>query len=156
MVGALLYLSGKTTPDIAFAFGVLSRFMSCHEKDQMRVANGVLRYLRGTTRLGVVFGGGEPLHGPPVDANEGTGGDGAGQPHDALRVGRSAEGEAAALDGLAGARPDGGQRVGPTWPEGGGGRSGEGGGAPVGSVDAKRGGEVATRHGVRSVPREHS
>ena len=63
MVGAHLYLSSKTTPDIAFAFGVLSRFMSCHEKDQMRVANGVLRYLRGTTRLGVVFGGGEPLQG---------------------------------------------------------------------------------------------
>jgi len=29
----------------------------------MRAAKGVLRYLRGTTRLGVVYGGSEPLQG---------------------------------------------------------------------------------------------
>ena len=48
---------------IAFAVGVLSRFMSCPEQDHMRAAKGVLRYLRGTTRLGVVYGGSEPLQG---------------------------------------------------------------------------------------------
>jgi len=61
LVGSLLYLSTTTRPDIAFAVGVLSRFMSCHEEDHKRAAKEVLRYLRGTTRLGVVYGGSEPL-----------------------------------------------------------------------------------------------
>ena len=41
--------------------GVLSRFMSCPEKDQMRSPEGVLRYLRGTTRLCVNEGGNDAL-----------------------------------------------------------------------------------------------
>jgi len=63
LVGSLLYLSTTTRPDIAFAVGVLSRFMACPEEDHMRVAKGVLRYLRGKTRLGVVYSGSEPLQG---------------------------------------------------------------------------------------------
>jgi len=60
-VGSLLYLYTATRPDIAFAVGVLSRLMSCPEKDHIRAAKGVLRYLRGTTRLGMVYSGSEPL-----------------------------------------------------------------------------------------------
>jgi len=63
LVGSLLYLSTTTRPDIAFAVEVLSRFMSCPEEDHMRAAKGFLRYLRGTTRLGVVYGGSKPLQG---------------------------------------------------------------------------------------------
>jgi len=51
LVGSLLYLSTTTRPDIAFAVGVLSRFMSCPEQDHIRAGKKVLRYLRGTTRL---------------------------------------------------------------------------------------------------------
>jgi len=43
LVGFLLYVSTKTRPDITFAVGVLSRFMSCPEQDHMRAAKGVLR-----------------------------------------------------------------------------------------------------------------
>jgi len=68
LVGSLLYLSTTTRPDIAFAVGVLSRLMSCRQEDHMRAAKGLLRYLRGTTRLGVVYGGRETLKGF-VDAN---------------------------------------------------------------------------------------
>jgi len=50
LVGSFLYLSTTTRPDLAFAVGVLSRFMPCPEEDDMRAAKGVLRYLRGTTR----------------------------------------------------------------------------------------------------------
>jgi len=48
--------------------GVLSRFMSCPEENHMRAAKGILRFLRKTTRLGVVYSGSEPLQGF-VDAN---------------------------------------------------------------------------------------
>jgi len=60
-VGFLLYLSTTTRPDIAFAMGVLLRFMSCPEENHMRAAKGVLRYLLGTTRLSLVYSGSEPL-----------------------------------------------------------------------------------------------
>jgi len=63
LVGSLLYLSTTTRRNIVFAVGVLSPFMSRPEQDHMRAAKGVLRYLCGTTRLGVVYGGSEPLQG---------------------------------------------------------------------------------------------
>jgi len=63
LVGSLLSLSTTTRPDIAFAVGVLSRFMSCPEEDHMRAAKRVLRCLRGTTRLGLVYSGSELLQG---------------------------------------------------------------------------------------------
>jgi len=63
LVGSLLFLSTTTRPDIAFDVRVLSRSMSCPEEDHMRAAKGVLRYLRGTTRLGVVYSGSKPLQG---------------------------------------------------------------------------------------------
>ena len=61
LVGLLLYSSTTTRPGIAFAVGVLSRFMSCPEQDHMRAAKGVLLYLRGTSRTSVMYGGNEAL-----------------------------------------------------------------------------------------------
>jgi len=63
LVGCLLYLSTTTQPDISSAVGVLARFMSCPEEDHRRAAMGVLRYLRGNTRLGAVCGSDAPLSG---------------------------------------------------------------------------------------------
>ena len=68
LAGSLLYVSTTTTPEIAFAVRVLSRFISCPEEDHMHAARRVLRFLRETTRLGVVYGGSKPLQGF-VDAN---------------------------------------------------------------------------------------
>jgi len=42
--------------------------MSCPEQDHMRAVKGVLRYLRGTSRLGVMYSGSEALQGY-VDAD---------------------------------------------------------------------------------------
>jgi len=68
LVSSLLCFSTTSRPDIAFADGVLSRFISCPKQDHMRAAKGVLRYLRGTSRLGVIYGGNEALKGY-VDAD---------------------------------------------------------------------------------------
>ncbi len=56
VVGLLLYLSTHTRPDISYAVGWLSRFLEAPTSVQWLVVKRVLRYLRGTTHLGVCFG----------------------------------------------------------------------------------------------------
>jgi hypothetical protein len=55
IVGALLYLSGNTRPDIAFAVNQAARFMSCPGPSHTYAAKRILRYLRGTKHLSLVF-----------------------------------------------------------------------------------------------------
>lgn len=57
LVGGLLYLATTTRPDIAFAAGVLSRYMHAPEGGHWRAAKQVLRYLAGTLDMGLCFGG---------------------------------------------------------------------------------------------------
>lgn len=61
LVGGLLYLATTTRPDIAFALGVLSRFPHALEESHWRAAKHILRYLAGTTDMGLCFGGGGEL-----------------------------------------------------------------------------------------------
>jgi len=70
LVGSLLYLSTSTCPDIAYAAGLLARFMEKPEEEHWRAAKGVLRYLVGTTNLGICYRGKEELAGA-VDADNG-------------------------------------------------------------------------------------
>jgi hypothetical protein len=55
IVGSLLYLAVHTRPDISFAVSTLSRFMSAPTHRHMQAAKHVLRYLRGTTNMGLFF-----------------------------------------------------------------------------------------------------
>ena len=57
LVGALLFLSITTRPDIAFSVGVLSRFMSCPTTAHWTAAKGVLRYLVDKADMGITFRG---------------------------------------------------------------------------------------------------
>lgn len=57
LVGSLLYLAITVRPDISFAVGALSRFMSCPTVGHWRVAKGVLRYLAATRSVGITYGG---------------------------------------------------------------------------------------------------
>ena len=54
-VGSLMYAMVCTRPDLANAISTVSRFMSNSEKQHWEAVKWVLRYLRGTVRLGLVF-----------------------------------------------------------------------------------------------------
>ncbi len=54
-VGCLLYLSGWTRPDIAFAVSYVSRFCSNPSKEHWSAVKHILRYLKGTSTFGLVY-----------------------------------------------------------------------------------------------------
>ena len=54
-VGHLLYLSGWTRPDIAFAVGNVARFCSNPTKEYWTAVKRILRYLKGTTSYGLEY-----------------------------------------------------------------------------------------------------
>jgi hypothetical protein len=56
LVGSLLHLSNCTRPDITLAVNKLSAYMSCATLLHMQTALGVLRYLSGTSGLGLLYG----------------------------------------------------------------------------------------------------
>ncbi|MCO5570927.1 hypothetical protein L7F22_024657 [Adiantum nelumboides] len=57
--GSLMYAMFATRPDIAFAVGVVSRFMSNAGKKHWEAVKGVLRYLNGTKDMCICFGKGD-------------------------------------------------------------------------------------------------
>jgi hypothetical protein len=56
IIGSLLYLAAHTRPDIAYAVGALSRYMTKPSNDHWRAAKGIVRYLAGTVQEGITFG----------------------------------------------------------------------------------------------------
>ena len=54
-VGGLLYLALTARPDIAYAVGVLSRFMSCPGVEHVEVAKQTIKYLYGTKEWGITY-----------------------------------------------------------------------------------------------------
>jgi hypothetical protein len=64
IIGSLLYAAVSTRPDIAETVGVLSKFNSCPSQTHLTAAKRVLRYLKGTEDLGIVYRKqGKPLYG---------------------------------------------------------------------------------------------
>ena len=56
-----MYVMVWTRPDIAHAVGVVSRFLTNHGKEHWEIVKWTLRYLRGTSRVCLCFGSGEPM-----------------------------------------------------------------------------------------------
>ena len=54
-VGLLMYVMVCTRPDLDYAVSLASQFMSNLGKQHWEVVKWVLRYLRGSVRLGLVF-----------------------------------------------------------------------------------------------------
>jgi len=63
LVGALLYLSTSTRPDIAYAVGRLTRFVAAPTAEHLAAGKVVLRYLKGTATFGLCYTSKGELHG---------------------------------------------------------------------------------------------
>ena len=57
IVGSLMYLMVSTRPDIAHAVGILSKYMNCHGSEHHAAAIHLLRYIKGTKKLGITYRG---------------------------------------------------------------------------------------------------
>ena len=60
-VGSLMYAMVCTRPDIAYAVGVVSRFLSNLGRQHWEAVKWIMRYLRGTSKLKLTFGSGKPV-----------------------------------------------------------------------------------------------
>jgi hypothetical protein len=60
LIGSLLYITRVTRPDIMFAVSFLSRFGSNPGMRHWEALRGVLKYLVGTSELGLRYKGGKP------------------------------------------------------------------------------------------------
>ena len=54
LIGCLLYLTA-TRHDIMYSVSLLSRFMQSPTEIHLRIAKRILRYVKGTTKLGILF-----------------------------------------------------------------------------------------------------
>ena len=57
LVGSLMYLAVVSRPDIAYAVSVLSQYMSCFSLEHWTAGKEVLRYLKSSPKLGLLFDG---------------------------------------------------------------------------------------------------
>lgn len=64
LIGKLMYLACGTRPNVAFEVGQLSKHNSDPQRGHLRAAKRVVRYLKGTINLGLVYGR-STRHPPP-------------------------------------------------------------------------------------------
>ena len=60
-VGSLMYAMVCTRPDIAHAVGTVSRFLSNPGKEHWEAVKWILRYLKGTSKICLCYGGADPI-----------------------------------------------------------------------------------------------
>jgi hypothetical protein len=60
-VGSLMYAMVCTRPDIAHAVGIVSRYLSNPGKEHWEAVKWILRYLKGTSKLCLCYGEGNPI-----------------------------------------------------------------------------------------------
>lgn len=58
LLGALTYLAVSTRPDISHAVSKLGQFNNCYDQSHWKAAKRVLRYLKGTINVGLVYSSG--------------------------------------------------------------------------------------------------
>ena len=63
-VGELMYLSVTTRPDISYAVSLYSRYMQNPGRMHWEGVKNIFRYLRGTSHIGITYGGYDAFHSP--------------------------------------------------------------------------------------------
>ena len=61
VVGSLMYVMVCTRPDITHAVGVVSQFLINPGNEHWEAVKWILRYLRGTSKVFLSFGSGDPM-----------------------------------------------------------------------------------------------
>lgn len=56
-IGNLMFLAIVSRPDLAYAVGYVSRFLSRYSHEHWQAVKRILRYLKSTTRVGIVYRG---------------------------------------------------------------------------------------------------
>jgi hypothetical protein len=56
IIGSCMYLMVSTRPDISFAVSKLAQFLNCHGPSHHTAAIQLLRYLKGTSKMGITYG----------------------------------------------------------------------------------------------------
>lgn len=59
LIGSLLYMANWSRPDISFIVGKLSTYNDCAKEVHWKAALHILRYLKGTLDLALIYGLGE-------------------------------------------------------------------------------------------------
>lgn len=72
LLGSLMYLAVLTRPDIAYSVNYLSQFNNSYDEKHWKHAKRVLKYLKGTKNLGLVFSKDESYIKGYVDADWGS------------------------------------------------------------------------------------
>lgn len=55
IMGCLTYIASSTRPDIAFSASYLGQFNNCYDESHWKAAKRVLRYLKGTQDIGLIY-----------------------------------------------------------------------------------------------------
>lgn len=63
LVGALIYLTRTTRPDISFAVYFLARFTHLYDEKEWKAAKTLLKYFPGMKKFGLLYYGGKFLYG---------------------------------------------------------------------------------------------
>lgn len=58
IVGSIMYAMVCSRPDLAYAASMISRFMSNPRMEHWNAVKWVLRYSKGSTNVGILYGGG--------------------------------------------------------------------------------------------------
>jgi len=61
LIGSLLYLTASR-PDIMFVVCLCARFQSCPKESHLKAAKRILKYLKGTTSVGLWYFSHSPIH----------------------------------------------------------------------------------------------
>jgi len=61
LIGSLLYLTASR-PDIMFVVCLCARFQSCPKESHLKATKRILKYLKGTTSVGLWYPSHSPIH----------------------------------------------------------------------------------------------